>query len=505
MRNGAEDRPRFALIDRLGNISLVEVETRYGKLLVPDTKHDVIGRFLARYGEWGWDEVSFLAATLPSEGGRILDVGAFVGTFGLGLALQRDLEGLCFVEANSAVAPLLAENVGRSRTTHTTVINALVGRTGAQPRAGRCKNGNIGSMSFTDTLNATPASARDAPPPERVTTLEALRSEFGEFTLIKLDVEGMELELLESDEQYLSSGRAALWIECNEDPQSLAVAELLLSWGLDLYYFAFPAYNRDNFRGDRVPIFPMAYEAGLLAAPPSPPSIDSQLAGHHCILRPVHTVEDVKRALWDTPRWGIPEWDGASSAEVAASAGHLLRRETYDAYLRPGWRPGQFLSDLLDVEQARAAAAEARATTAMQEALDLIKEVRVQRDRSELAENRATTATQEVLALRKEILAQRDRADVAERLLAHASAQALDRLSEIGAERELRADAEARSAEFASRAANAEHRADAIERSTIWRVSGPFRRALGARPLLRGMFRRSAMGATDVLRLLRRR
>src|SRR5262249_13988082 len=69
---------------------LPEIVTRYGVLTVPNTSTDVIGRFLARYGEWAWDEVSFLAPLLPN-GAHVLDVGAFVGTFGLGLALRREL------------------------------------------------------------------------------------------------------------------------------------------------------------------------------------------------------------------------------------------------------------------------------------------------------------------------------------------------------------------------------------------------------------------------------
>ena len=59
----------------------IEVETRYGTLSLPDVEADIVGRYLSRYGEWGWDEVRFVAGTLPSEGARVLDVGAFVGTF----------------------------------------------------------------------------------------------------------------------------------------------------------------------------------------------------------------------------------------------------------------------------------------------------------------------------------------------------------------------------------------------------------------------------------------
>lgn len=454
-------------------------------MALPDAQTDVIGRHLFRYGEWGWDEVHFVAATLPLHGARVLDVGAFVGTFGLGLALQRDLGAVCFVEANGAVAPLLAGNVERNCRAPATVIEALVDRPGAEPRPGRCAGGNLGAVSFARHASATPGSSR-VPAPDRVVTMAELRAEHGELDLIKLDVEGMELDLLRSDQAHLKSGRSALWIECNEDPRSLAVAELLLRWGLPVYYFAFPAHNPDNLRGDPEPIFPVAYEAGLLAAPRSPPVLDDRLAAHRCVLRPIRSSDDLRAALWLTPRWGRPEWAGAEAQEVAALAGHLLRADNYDEYLGPGWAPGRLLGERLESERGRADA-----------------------------------ATSEALALRTRLEAQRERAEAAEQLLARATAEALDRLSELGAERERTEEADRRAVGLAAKAAaalrqaeaaehraevaeqrveDAKRRAEAIEGSTIWRITGPLRRAIGAHSRLRTILRRGASGIVGLSR-----
>ena len=144
---------------------------------------------------------------------------------------------------------------------------------------------------------------------------------------------------MRADAEYLAQGGTTIWVECSEDPRSFAIAELLLSWGLDLYYFAFPAHNPDNQRGDPVPIFPLAYEAGLLAAPRVPPTLDNTLRAHRCILRQVHSIDELKDAMWRTPRWGMLEWLGAGPEEVAALAGRALRGETFDDYLTPSWSP----------------------------------------------------------------------------------------------------------------------------------------------------------------------
>ncbi len=441
------------------------VETRYGLLRVPEGPDDVIGRFLRRYGEWAWDESRFVAGTLPDSGARVLDVGAFVGTFGLGTALQGRLGFLCAVEANGAVAPLLSDNIKRNCPVPAVVVEALVGWPGLEATEGRSKPGNIGSMSFA-VAQAGGDQGAVAPPPPRVVTLAGLRAEHGDFDLVKLDVEGMELDILRGDADHLAQGTTSLWVECNEDPRSLAVAELLLSWGLDLHYFAFPAHNPDNLRGDPVPIFPFAYEAGLLAAPRVAPVLDEVLRSHRCILRPVTCLDDVKNALWRTPRWGAPEWVGARPEELAALATHWVLGEGYETYLQTGSPEGPSVGEGSNhpLERIREGLRSAEALA---------------RDRLALLE------------------AERERVVLAETALATASAQALDRLAELGAERERTAAAAARAADLElrahqleARASAAEGRAAAVESSTIWRLSAALRRFLGARPRLRAALRR---------------
>jgi FkbM family methyltransferase len=237
---------------------MTEIDTRYGRLSVPNTETDVIGRFLSRYGEWAWCEARFVASVLRDDA-RVLDVGAFAGTFGLGVALSRPLGFLCFVEANPVMAQMLQGNVTGKTKCPVAVVEALVVGPQSGPRTGHGEPGNIGATSFYSEEDAGEA----VPAPSQAMTLADLRVRYGAFDLIKLDVEGMELEALLGDAEALAGGQTTLWIECNEDPRSIEVARLLLSWGLGLFYFAFPSYNPDNFNGDAGMVFPWAFEAGL--------------------------------------------------------------------------------------------------------------------------------------------------------------------------------------------------------------------------------------------------
>jgi FkbM family methyltransferase len=431
---------------------MIEIETRYGQLLVPDTASDLIGRCLARYGEWAWDEAYFVASTLPDGGGRVLDAGAFAGTFGLGMALLRPLEFVCFVEANSLLIPLLLKNVTCNCRAPTAVTEGLLGWPRLAIRDGLCDPSNIGATSFVGEHHGTMSSISPINVhPKRVVTLAELRAEHGDFDLIKLDLEGMELGVLHSNAEQFARGETSIWVECRDEPLALEIAELLLSWGLELYYFAFPAHNPDNYLGNSDQILPLAYEGGLLAAPKRLPLLDEKLLNHGCILRKVHCVEDVKTALWRTPRWGDIDWLGASRAEIVALAGRALRGEYYESYLGLEWQPKPLLDAGVWARLEATEAALKYAESLAHERYDLLE-------------------------------AERERADDAETRMARACVEALDRLSELGFTRERVADLEVR-------AAAAEYRITVLESSSIWCLGTHMRRLIMASPRLKSLIR----------------
>jgi FkbM family methyltransferase len=430
---------------------MTEVATRYGRLTVPDTQTDTIGVFLARYGEWAWIEASFVAPLLR-DGDRVLDVGAFAGTFGLGVAQSRALGFLCLVEANPLMAPLLAANVAGNSSCPVAVVEALVTGPDGVARAGHFEPGNLGSATFRQDADGEPVPAS-----VRSVTLADLRAEHGQFDLIKVDVEGMELEVLQGDAGRLIEGQTTLWVECNETERSLRVAELLLSWGLDLYYFAFPSFNPGNFNHDPDPVFPFAFEAALLAAPKVRPALTAEQAALGCILTPVESLGDLRDALWRTPRWGLPEWTGATTMmELAARVGRSLRNETRATFLSPEgtiepartvWqRMEETESALLNITrlfeaervargdiESRLAAEQAeaaeRARFAEAAALDATHLLQAERDARNDIEIRLATEQAQAAELA-------ERARVAETALSRASSRGLAHLAALGALRE---------------------------------------------------------------------
>ena len=202
---------------------MTELDTRYGTLTVPDSRRDLIGRFLQHYGEWAWDEVSFVAQLLPDKA-NVLDVGAYLGTFGLGLSQRRQLRSLCLVEASPRKALLLESNVRRNAQVPAIIVEALVTGSGSlSPAFGHADPEKLGSTSYASGALGDLL----VQPPLVVLTLSDLREEHGPFDLVKLDAEGMELEILRGDAEFLARGQTTLWAECNEAPASIEVAALL--------------------------------------------------------------------------------------------------------------------------------------------------------------------------------------------------------------------------------------------------------------------------------------
>jgi len=441
------DREQGAFEGQRAAQVLHRVDSRYGSLDLPDAPDNLIVRFLTDVGEWAWDESSFLAGLLE-DGARVLDGGAFLGTFGLGLAAQRRLSLLCAVEANASLQLVLKANLSRNTTTATVVAGAILSGSVPALRSGYGVPGNLGSVSFAEGATGD----LRVPPPARSISLEELRQRHGDFDLIKLDIEGMELEVLLGDAAYLSTGRSMLWIECNESPKSLQVAELVLSWGLEVHYFAFPSHNPDNLKGVAQPILPWAYEAGLLVAPRSRPMLSEELAAHGAILQPIRSRRDLEDAMWFTPRWLPPELAHADAPRLAAAASRALCGQARDTFLCDrDVATTQTIWDRLSATEAALARAE-ELVKAHQAVIETETSRRADAEAA-LAGTRVTLADAEYQAVNRRVSLEREtRLRLgAEASLAEAASQALARLEDLGREREELARALQRADEAAAR------------------------------------------------------
>lgn len=305
------------------------VETRYGAMEVVDAKTDLIGSFLLRYGEWADLELRFVADNIKA-GAAVADVGAFIGTFGIGLSQRITINKIVFVEGNKAVQPSLVGNVARNCKSSFVVVEKFLIPKADIEYVAAYDEGNLGSLSLApEAMKSTRVVAERLFETIRMTDFWA---DNGPFDLLKLDVEGLERRLLQEIPDILQNQKLTIWTECNEDIASLELADHLLIAGFDLYYFAFPSFNRNNFNRVDVPIFPLAYEAGLLAIK-GPVHFSADLKNLGCILCRIASVEDLRNAMWTTPRWVPLSWLRPQPEQVLALAMRELNMEKFENYL----------------------------------------------------------------------------------------------------------------------------------------------------------------------------
>lgn len=310
-----------------------QVISRYGDLDVPEAD-DLIAEFLRAYGEWAYLETEFLGQNVPSDC-RLFDIGAYVGTFSLG-AKGWPVKSVVAVDANPAAINALTANLDRNLPAPHQIVMAVVGSAAGQTVAGRyTQPHNLGSLTFTDTHMPDYSADNPATVEAEVKTLQSLRSSFGDYDVLKLDVEGGERDVLESDAEWIKERRPTIWLECNEDVRVFRCLEFLINAGYDVHYFAFPSFNPENFNHNPKRIFPVAFEAGILAVPRDGIVVlPDRLEEAGCMLEKVTTNEELRRQLWLTPRWGMADWPGMSKSQLLGLCSRLARKHDYAMFLQ---------------------------------------------------------------------------------------------------------------------------------------------------------------------------
>lgn len=229
-----------------------------------------IGQSLARYGEWAEDEIALLRAYVP-EGALVLDVGANVGSHTLAFAEMVGPSGqVIAIEGQPAAFTLLSYNVvANGLADVVTVLPILAGQARGLISCGlESAKENVGAKSFVGEVLGTTAPGND-----KLRVLLPLNplDELGirKCSFIKIDVEGMELDVLRGARGLISGAKPVIYFEHASGDAELLVAihQLLGSLDYTLYWHVSNPFNRNNHKGDEVNIFGGNTELNVLAVP----------------------------------------------------------------------------------------------------------------------------------------------------------------------------------------------------------------------------------------------
>ncbi|WP_247894254.1 FkbM family methyltransferase [Azospirillum sp. B510] len=233
------------LLGGAGPVGLVRA--RHGLMMYRRTD-SVVGRSLDYYGEYFEQEV-LLFRQCVRPGDRVIDVGANIGAHTVALARLVGPAGrVLALEPIDANHRLLCGNLALNGLDWADGLLAAAGAAdGTLHLAGVAmdEEGNYGALSLE-------ALAGDRPVP--VHRLDGIAGA-DRIRLIKIDVEGMEAEVLDGARGLIARDRPVLYVENDRPDGSAALIGLLGELGYACYWYLPAFHNPANFAGRSEPIF----------------------------------------------------------------------------------------------------------------------------------------------------------------------------------------------------------------------------------------------------------
>ncbi|MBT3352895.1 MAG: FkbM family methyltransferase [Nitrospinaceae bacterium] len=225
----------------------IVVEGRDGKFIV--NKNDVVvSRSLILYGEYARQEMKYFK-TFCAPGDVIVEVGANIGAHTVGLARTVENQGqIIAIEPQPILFHNLCGNISINSLTNVQCLNLAISNVEGIT--------HIPPINYSSENNFSAFFLDDAYTGQKISTKrldDILR--LSRFDFLKIDVEGMEMQVLEGTERHIKEFKPILFVENIFHEKSQALIEHL--WGMDyeLYWCITPYFSEDNFNQNKENVF----------------------------------------------------------------------------------------------------------------------------------------------------------------------------------------------------------------------------------------------------------
>ncbi|MBV8048883.1 MAG: FkbM family methyltransferase [Paludibacterium sp.] len=224
---------------------------------------EYVGQALIHYGEYAELETQLLLQC-ANQPGTVVEVGANIGSQTVPLAKAAKAIGadVMAFEPQPFVFQNLCANLA---------LNA-VDNVAAWPFACAAQPGTVwlGRPDYRRTGNFGAVSAQTQPLANGVQApcvrLDEMTRE-RRVSLLKVDVEGFELQVLEGALDVLANHRPLLFVENDRVANSSALIQFLWGQGYRLCWHISPLFNPHNYRGNADNRYPQLYSFNMLGVP----------------------------------------------------------------------------------------------------------------------------------------------------------------------------------------------------------------------------------------------
>ena len=198
---------------------------RYGWMLYSGP---TIGKCFELYGEYSESEIAAMRRFIR-PGDTVLDIGANIGDLTLPLSQMVGPTGRVYaVESHPDIYNMLCANLALNQISNVQPINAFL----------QDESATIASHLFRQGWECKRLKIDDI-------GLQSCR-------LIKIDVDGNELDVLHSGRATINRFRPVLYLENDVVDKSKALLEYLMALDYTPYWHVAPVFSPDNFAGNSV-------------------------------------------------------------------------------------------------------------------------------------------------------------------------------------------------------------------------------------------------------------
>jgi FkbM family methyltransferase len=234
------------------------VQSRTGPFLC--LKNDkYIGQSFIQYGEFSRQEGDFLASLLE-PGDFVLEVGANMGAHTVKMAQAVEWGRVFAFEPQRIIFQILCANVALNNLKNVECHWAALGASNCQIEVQDLdpdKENNFGALPLNIGL-----------PGKRVPCYAADDIfNFPRLDLLKIDVEGMEKDVIRGAVNLINQHQPMLYVENDRVENSEALMRMIDGLGYAMYWHTPPLFDSDNFYGKSEDIFPGVASFNMVCAP----------------------------------------------------------------------------------------------------------------------------------------------------------------------------------------------------------------------------------------------
>lgn len=237
---------------------------RHGTILY-NINDRFVGRSVGLYGEFSFGE-SEMFQQIVRPGDVVVEAGAHIGTHTVHLAQLAGPQGAVYAfEPQRLLFQALCANMALNSITNAFCSQKAVGREVGGilvPQLDPNLVQNFGGLAIGE------ASQGELVPK---TTIDALS--LARCRLIKIDVEGMEREVLLGARETILRHRPFLYVENDRQDRSDELIRHIDGLGYDLYWHKPPLFNPDNYLGNPENVFGALISVNMLCVPPGEPVV----------------------------------------------------------------------------------------------------------------------------------------------------------------------------------------------------------------------------------------